>query len=152
MQKKNYYRVEVPSPIETIRSRVRELFTEKARKEGLTETGFAQAMGDLTPSWANHFMAGRRNVTDITLLVKIARFFGVSVAYLIGETNNMDEARASAILDECRDLTPEGLLALLTVVKTVTKTLPKKPLSPTPQEAPGARAVAPLSKPRKRPR
>jgi transcriptional regulator with XRE-family HTH domain len=122
MPQKIFYVVQVPPPTETIRTRVRELFKKKAAEEGLTETAFSKAMGMTTPSWANHFLAGRRNVSDITLLARIARFFGVSVAFLIGETHDLDDARISAILVECKEIAPESLPALLTVAKT----LPRK--------------------------
>lgn len=37
-------------------------------------------------SWLSEFLGGQRTTNDLRLVIKIARVFGVSVGYLLGET------------------------------------------------------------------
>jgi transcriptional regulator with XRE-family HTH domain len=73
--------------------RVRELFESR----GLQQKEFAVAIG-VSPSWVSAFFGYRRPANDIHLLMKIARFFRVSVGYLLSETERARDADATTLL------------------------------------------------------
>lgn len=77
-----------------IQERVKALY---ASRPGLRQHELAEALG-VSPSWVSAFLAGRRNANDLPLLVKIARYFGVTVAYLLGESERGRSADATTLL------------------------------------------------------
>lgn len=95
----------------TIRERVRGLFKSRA---DLSQREFADALG-VDPSWVSAFLAGRRPANDIHLLVKIARYFGVSVGYLLDETERGLDAGAMTLIATWEHLDPADRSVVLTL-------------------------------------
>lgn len=87
---------------ETIRARVGELL---AAQQDVTQGQFGAAIGR-TGSWVSAFLAGTRHANDVRLVVKIARYFGVSVGYLLNETDRARGAVASTLLAVVEQLAP----------------------------------------------
>lgn len=86
---------EVAETVETrIRARVGELLKSRA---DVRQAEFGAAIGR-GYSWVSSFLAGTRNANDILLLVRIARFFGVTVGYLIGESDKKLDPGAATLL------------------------------------------------------
>lgn len=98
------------------------IYAELRDKRGLTDYQVAKETG-LSPSLFSDWKAGR-SVPKIDRLQKIARFFGVSVSYLIGEEIdgyyiNRETAEAAQelfenpdlriLFDAARDSRPEDL-------------------------------------------
>lgn len=80
---------------EGLRARVLELL--KARPD-LEQAQFFQAIRRPTASWQSEFVNGKRTTNDLRLVIKIAKVFGVSVAYLLGEEDRpMDPGAATLV-------------------------------------------------------
>lgn len=94
--------------------RVRGLFVS----HGITQREFADALG-VSPSWVSAFFSGRRPANDIHLLLKIARYFGVTVGYLLNETDRGRDAGASAVIGVWETLDERGRRALLNLALTL---------------------------------
>lgn len=82
--------------------RVKGLFDSR----GINQREFADALG-VSPSWVSAFFAGRRPANDIHLLLKIARYFGVTVGYLLNETERGRDAGATTLLGAWTEMTDE---------------------------------------------
>ena len=67
-----------------IRQRVNELLKDRTE---ISNKEFALAIGQ-QESWVSEFRRGRRHANQIRVVARMARFFRVSVAYLIGETKD----------------------------------------------------------------
>jgi len=77
----------------TVRERVTALF----RSRGLSQRELADALG-VDPSWVSAFLKGTRHANDLPLLVRLARYFGVSVGYLLNEADRGRDAGAATLL------------------------------------------------------
>lgn len=58
---------------------------------------FGRLIGRPTPSWLSEFFGGKRTTNDLRLVVKMARVFGVTVGYLLGEAEP-DRSEGAATL------------------------------------------------------
>jgi transcriptional regulator with XRE-family HTH domain len=74
-------------------ARVKALFETHA----ITQRELADAIGT-SPSWVSAFFANRRPANDIHLLLRIARYFGVSVGYLLNESERGRDAETATLL------------------------------------------------------
>jgi len=79
---------------DTIRGRVAELL---AAQQDVKQHEFGRAIGR-TGSWVSAFLAGKRHANDVRLVVKIARYFGVTVGYLLNESDRGRDAGAATLL------------------------------------------------------
>jgi hypothetical protein len=116
-----------------IRARAKALLDAHPDKPTQVEFGKAIGRGD---SWVSLFLKGERSA-DVTVVVKMAKFFGVPVGYLLGEGKRGESALLVSVKGMCDELTDAGLQTLAAVAKT----LPKKATDPTPPargEAPDA--------------
>lgn len=138
MPKNSAYRGEVPPPTQTVRTRVRELLDSHP---DVSKTEFARAIGQ-DPSFVSKFLSGERDAKDLILLVRIARFFGVSVAWLIGETPRERDAMLQAIVSAVQELQPEHQQVVLNVARSL--------LPATPPATDGSPPVGHQNTPRKR--
>lgn len=127
---------------DTIRARVRDLL--RTRPE-LTQAEFGGAIGR-GYSWVSAFLKGTRDANDVTVVVRIARFFGVPVGFLLGEGKRGESALLVSVKAQCEELTDEGLEALALIAKT----LPKKAKSPTAPAIAEAPDAARANRPKKR--
>lgn len=94
-----------------IRERVKELLDSR---EDVRQADFGVAIGR-GYSWVSAFLSGARNANDILLLTRIARFFGVSVGYLIGESDRKLNPSAATLLATFDDLTERDRALLLKI-------------------------------------
>ncbi len=138
MPKNSSYSAEMPPPTQTVRIRVRELLDKHA---DVKRSEFARAIGQ-DPSFVTKFLDGKRDAKDILLLVRIARFFGVSVGYLIGETPRGQDALIEAIVSAAREISEVHQQIVLTVAQSF------PPATPPPTDA--GSSAGPRSTPRKR--
>lgn len=81
-------------PAEIVREQVRKLL--KARTD-VKQKEFGEAIGRGF-SWVSAFLGGTRDANDLRLVVRIARYFGVSVGYLLNETDRGFDAGAMTLL------------------------------------------------------
>lgn len=80
---------------------------------------FFHAVGRPTPSWRSEFLAGTRTTNDLRLVLKMARFFGVSVAYLLEEPDAKAlDPGAATLLATWNELGERDRELLLGVVAT----------------------------------
>lgn len=104
--------MEVAEPLEElVRERVRELL---AARPDVNQTAFGAAIGR-GYSWVSAFLTGTRHANDIHLLKQIARFFGVSVGYLLGEVERSLDPGAATLLATWDNLSQRDRKLLLTV-------------------------------------
>lgn len=73
--------------------RVRTLFESR----GLQQKEFAAGLG-VSASWVSAFFGYRRPANDIHLLCKIARYFRVTVGYLLNETERERDADLTTLI------------------------------------------------------
>lgn len=78
---------------ETIRSRAFALF----KSRGVSQVELSEALGT-SASWVSAFFGGKRPANDVHLLVKLARYFGVTVGYLLNETERGRDAGATTLV------------------------------------------------------
>jgi transcriptional regulator with XRE-family HTH domain len=78
----------------TIREQVRTLL---AARPDVTQEEFGRAVGRGF-SWVSAFLAGTRHANDVRLVVRIARYFGVTVGYLLKESDRERDAGAMTLL------------------------------------------------------
>lgn len=86
---------------QTIRDRVRALF----EVSGVSQREFAEALG-YDPSWVSQFFSGSKPANNVHLLLRIARYFGVTVGYLLNETERGRDAGAMMLMDAYGTLGP----------------------------------------------
>ena len=91
-------------------SKVRGLFDSR----GISQRELADAIGT-SPSWVSAFFAQRRPANDIHLLQRIARYFGVSVGYLLHETERGRDAESATLLAAFAELQPPDRDVVLNV-------------------------------------
>lgn len=96
----------------TLRQRVTELL---AARQELTRADFGRRIRR-GHSWISEFFAGLRTTNDLRLVGKISRVFGVSVGYLLGETDDPLDPGAATVLATWKMLPPADRALLLTVV------------------------------------
>jgi len=63
-------------------------------------------------SWISEFLAGLRTTNDLRLVIKIARVFGVSVGYLLGETDEPLDPAGATLLATWHALHPSDRVLL----------------------------------------
>jgi transcriptional regulator with XRE-family HTH domain len=62
------------------------------------------AIGRNTPSWRSEFLSGKRTTNDLRLVIAIARFFRVTVSYLLNEQPDSTDAATVTLLAAWRSL------------------------------------------------
>lgn len=88
---------------------IRQRVTDLLKETGLSQAALAKAISQ-HPSVISEFLAGKRDINTIRTLLRIARFFGVSVSYLIQETKEESalDAQTAKLLATWRQLrTPD---------------------------------------------
>lgn len=120
---------------DTIRGRVAELL---AAQPDVKQHEFGRAIGR-GASWVSAFLTGKRHANDVELLVKIARYFGVSVAYLLNEADRGRDARAATLLAIWEELGEKQRAAVLNLALTLR---PEPPEHPGPDAARDAMSAA----------
>jgi transcriptional regulator with XRE-family HTH domain len=75
-------------------------------------------------SWVSAFRTGKRHANDIHLLIKIARYFHVSVGYLLGEVEQAPDPGAATLLATWTQLVDERDRQLLLQVVAPFRTAP----------------------------
>jgi transcriptional regulator with XRE-family HTH domain len=81
-------------PLGTIREQVRKLLQSRP---DVKQQDFGKAIGR-GPSWVSRFLAGERDANETILVARIARFFGVTVGYLLNETDRRRDAATMMLL------------------------------------------------------
>jgi transcriptional regulator with XRE-family HTH domain len=114
---------------ETICRRVKDLL--RARPD-VEPAQFFRAIGRPTPSWQSEFMNGRRTTNDLRLVVRMAKFFGVSLAYLIGQDEATIDAGAATVLATWQALETERDRALFLQVAATFRTRASGPSNGAP--------------------
>ena len=116
--------------------RVRGLFDSR----GISQRELAESLG-VSPSWVSAFFSGKRPANDIHILIKLARYFGVSVGYLLNETERGRDAGASTLLAAWESMADErdrkAILSLALTLKRDSGGLDTEP-PPEPSHAPDA--------------
>lgn len=133
----------VLSPTEAIRQRLKDLL---ATHRDIKQRDVAEAIGQ-APSFISMVLKGTRDCKDIEDIARIARRFGVSIGYLIGESGGKHGGTLDALLAVAERLTPPALDALLSVART----LPTRETPPsTPTVATSRRGTTPPESPARR--
>jgi transcriptional regulator with XRE-family HTH domain len=81
--------------------RIQELL---AARSDLTKADFFNAIGRPTASWRSEFLAGKRTTNNLRLVMRIAKFFGVPIAYLLGESEPERDAALIAVISAWPEL------------------------------------------------
>jgi len=117
---------------EAIRERVVALLDQRPE---LTDVEFGRKIGR-GYSWVSAFRAGTRHATDIDLLVTIAKYFGVTVGYLLGETGRTLDAGAMTLLATWDGLqhSPRDRRMLLDIAATFRRPTDESGEPPTPAD------------------
>lgn len=76
-----------------------------AQRSDLDPALFFKAIGRNTPSWRSEFLSGKRTTDSLRLVLAMARFFRVPVAYLVGDPTDTPDAATLTLLGAWRDLT-----------------------------------------------
>lgn len=87
---------------ERLLRRVQELL---AQRSDLDPALFFKAIGRNTPSWRSEFLSGKRTTDSLRLVLAMARFFRVPVAYLVDETTDTADAATLTLLGAWKSLT-----------------------------------------------
>lgn len=101
-------------PTERIRERVLALL---AQRPEVTDVEFGERIGR-GYSWVSAFRKGTRPATDIDLVVKIAKYLGVSVGYLLGETQRALDPGAATLLATYEQAGEQDRQLMLRIVAT----------------------------------
>ena len=132
----------VRQPVEeVILERVQRLLRERPE---IKQYEFGAAIGR-GYSWVSAFLKGKRPVTDVALLCRIARFFPVSAAYLLGEGGSDDDPKTPVIHELWRLMDEQQRRMLLSVAKTFALSADTDG-DATPPSGSGARDAAPHHK------
>lgn len=83
-----------------------------AARHDLTRAEFGKRI-DRGHSWMSEFLSGARTTDDLRLLIKMSRVFGVSVGYLLGETDRTIDAGAATLLSTWDSASPAARRLLL---------------------------------------
>jgi hypothetical protein len=81
-------------------------------------------------SWVSEFKSGRRTTNDLRLVIAMARIFGVSVGYLIGETPTEPDAGAVTLLATYEAASPRDREVLLGTAATLRRAADKDSSKP----------------------
>jgi len=83
-----------------LRQKIEELL---ATRPDVTRADFGRAIarGD---SWISEFFNDKRTTNDLRLVVRMARFFGVPVGFLLHESHREDDAQTVSLIGAWRDL------------------------------------------------
>lgn len=96
---------------EVIRERVRGLLAARA---DVSHSEFGAAIGR-GYAWVNAFLNGTRHANEIHLIARIARYFGVTVGYLLNESERGRSADAITLLSTFELLGPKDQAAVLSL-------------------------------------
>lgn len=109
----------VRQPIEEIiREKVRGLLAARGH---ITQEEFGTAVGRQR-SWVSAFLKGRRHANEIHLVARIARYFGVSVGYLLGERERQYEPAVMTMVEAFSRLSERDRSLVLSWVLTLPQT------------------------------
>lgn len=115
-----------------LRQRVLDLLT--ARPE-MSRADFGRRIGR-GHSWVSEFYAGLRSTNDLRLLLRIGRAFGVSVGYLLGESESRLDPGAATLLATWEALNQRDRELLLSVAATFRqRAIPTEPGDAAPDAA-----------------
>lgn len=89
-------RVPIDAVGQTILQRIKDLLSHRP---DVSRKQFLDAVGRPTPSWGSEFFNGQRTTNDLRLLMRMARYFGVTVGYLLNESDKGRDADAVTLLD-----------------------------------------------------
>lgn len=78
-----------------------------AHRSDVTQRDFLRAMGRPTPSWRSEFFSGQRTTNDLRLVMKMARYFGVTTSYLLAEDDRAPDAETMTLLSAWDAITDE---------------------------------------------
>lgn len=85
----------------------------------ISKADFFRAIGRPTPSWRSEFFAGTRTTNNLRLVMNIARFFGVSVGYVLGEAERALDPGAATLLATWNEADERDRELLLKVAGTL---------------------------------
>jgi hypothetical protein len=108
------------------------------------------------PSWLSEFFSKQRTTNDLRLVARMARFFGVSIGYLLGESDGRaEDAEVLSLLAAWRGLRTQkdrrAVLQLAVHLSVRDEEEPTEPAAPVgAPERPTARGGAGTEKPQKR--
>lgn len=124
-------RVAIDSVGRTLLARISELL---AQRTDVTRPQFLRAIGRPTPSWGSEFFNGQRTTNNLRLLLKIAKYFGVSVGYLLNEGDNELDTGAVTLLAAWEDMDEAPRRAILNMALTLKgrSVVPRNGQSPEP--------------------
>lgn len=128
---------------ETIRERVTALLKDRPE---IKQYEFGKAIGR-GYSWVSAFLKGKRPVTDVALLVRIARYFPVPAAYLLGESDRDDDPKTAVMFAMWQTMGPKERATMLTIGKQL---FPPAADDQTPPTGGAPPAAPPTSSGRKR--
>lgn len=129
---------------ETIRERVTALLKDRPE---IKQYEFGEAIGR-GYSWVSAFLKGKRPVTDVALLVRIARYFPVPAAYLLGESEQDTDPKTAVMFEMWKSMEPPTRLAMLGVGKAMLEAAHAN--DPTPPAGGAPPAALPVNTGRKR--
>lgn len=90
----------------------------------LSRRDFGAAIGRPTPSWVSEFFSGKRTTDSLRLVIRMAKFFGVPVGFLLGEGPRDQDARTVSLMGAWRELDSEHRD---TVLQLALRLRPKRP-------------------------
>lgn len=90
--------------------RVRELL---AARPDLDRRTLGRGIGRTTPSWLSEFLNGRRTTNDLRLVIRMARFLGVPVGFLLNERDPPDDAQTVTMMGAWEELASDDREAVL---------------------------------------
>lgn len=118
----------------TLRQRVTELLAARPEMER-ADFGRGIRRGH---SWISEFLAGLRTTNDLRLVIKISRVFGVSVGYLLGESDRPLDPGAATLVATWEVLDARDRELLLSVASTFRQRgSPTEPTNGGPDDVPG---------------
>jgi len=82
----------------------------------VTDAEFGDAIGR-GYSWVSAFRHKKRNANDIELLCAIARFFGVTVGYLLGEQRLASDPHLAQVLEAWPKMSEQSRKAIAASVR-----------------------------------
>jgi transcriptional regulator with XRE-family HTH domain len=89
---------------ETVLKRVQGLLESR---QDVKRVDLAVAIRRESPSWLSEFLAGKRQTNDLRLVIRMARFFGVPVGYLLNEVEPEHDGQTTALLAAWHRLTDQ---------------------------------------------
>jgi len=120
MRNKLKYKGGVDSVGERLRQRVEALL--QTRPDLQDRAVFGRLIRRPTPSWLSEFLHGKRTTNDLRLVIRMARVFGVSVGYLIGEQATAPDPAVATLIATYESLDPAGRRLLLDMAAAFRRT------------------------------